>query len=289
MSKGEENEVRDLLGEAQNALEGTSHGEKNDGDQKVEEPRVGHNGTQEPGGGSVRMPEVDVSVFEPEPDTDPDSASEKGAQSKDDLDKLLDREADEYLERIMDEIRQEKTTQSDEGDELPPGHHEARSNTPSSSPPPPPPPPCPLNILSSPSLLPSTPSKDPSPREAAAAAAATTTADGPNDLSTSFSSLNLSLPSVPTTVPTRKTKTYNHTRPPSYVTYTDAEIETWCIICDDDATVRCIGCDGDLYCRTCWIEGHRGDAATYEERRHRAMEFSKRDKKGKVETALGTV
>jgi hypothetical protein len=62
-------------------------------------------------------------------------------------------------------------------------------------------------------------------------------------------SLQSLLPSAPTFAPSSLKK---ETGLP---TYTDAEIETWCTICNDDATVRCLGCDGDLYCRGCWKEG----------------------------------
>ena len=63
---------------------------------------------------------------------------------------------------------------------------------------------------------------------------------------------DLGLPSVPTFKPTDK--------PIKGVMkkYTDEEIDGWCIICQDDATVKCLGCDGDLYCAQCWKEGHMG-------------------------------
>ena len=53
--------------------------------------------------------------------------------------------------------------------------------------------------------------------------------------------------------------------------FTDAEVDSWCIICLTDATVRCQGCAGDLYCNMCWKEGHTGPDAGYEERRHKAV------------------
>jgi hypothetical protein len=57
--------------------------------------------------------------------------------------------------------------------------------------------------------------------------------------------------------------------------------ETWCIICCDDATMKCLGCDGDLYCGNCWKEGHRGEDAGMEERRHKAVLYQKPRKKKK--------
>ena len=75
---------------------------------------------------------------------------------------------------------------------------------------------------------------------------------------------DLLLPSAPTTTPTA----------PSFNKigkHTDSEIDTWCIICLADATLRCQGCTGDLYCSLCWKEGHTGPDAGYEERRHKAV------------------
>lgn len=53
----------------------------------------------------------------------------------------------------------------------------------------------------------------------------------------------LSLPSAPKAAPRAQTKKKSK--------FTDAEIESWCIICLADATVRCLGCAGDLYCNVC--------------------------------------
>ncbi|KAF2013294.1 hypothetical protein BU24DRAFT_234405 [Aaosphaeria arxii CBS 175.79] len=87
-------------------------------------------------------------------------------------------------------------------------------------------------------------------------------------LSPSPHSNDLTLPSAPSFSPAKK--------PPKVTAkFTDEEIESWCVICNDDATLKCLGCDGDLYCRNCWMEGHRSEGAGYEERRHRAVVYSK--------------
>ncbi len=57
--------------------------------------------------------------------------------------------------------------------------------------------------------------------------------------------------------------------------FTNEEIDSWCIICSDDATVQCLGCDGDLYCANCWKEGHMGPDVGREERGHRWKKFMK--------------
>ncbi|KAJ4345779.1 uncharacterized protein N0V89_011914 [Didymosphaeria variabile] len=88
---------------------------------------------------------------------------------------------------------------------------------------------------------------------------------------------SLGLPSAPSFAPTKKAPTVQS----SFAKNLDDEVETWCVICSDDATLRCLGCDGDLYCRNCWMEGHRGESAGFEERRHRAVEFVKGGKRRK--------
>ncbi|KAF2234972.1 hypothetical protein EV356DRAFT_514613 [Viridothelium virens] len=84
------------------------------------------------------------------------------------------------------------------------------------------------------------------------------------------------LPSVPSFSPTqnsiRVTKSRLRTGPKQY---SEAEIDSWCIICCDDAAVKCLGCDGDLYCTKCWKEGHKGESAGFEERMHKAVEINR--------------
>jgi hypothetical protein len=81
---------------------------------------------------------------------------------------------------------------------------------------------------------------------------------------------SLGLPSAPSFSPAKKIIKTNLPK------YTDEEIDSWCIICNDDATLKCTGCEGDLYCQNCWMEGHRGESAGYEERRHKAVLYNKR-------------
>lgn len=93
---------------------------------------------------------------------------------------------------------------------------------------------------------------------------------------------SLGLPSAPSFAPSAKPPKIQS----SLQQKLDEEIDTWCIICQDDATLKCLGCDGDLYCRNCWMEGHKGESAGLEERRHRAVEFVKGgDKKKKLAAA----
>jgi hypothetical protein len=97
--------------------------------------------------------------------------------------------------------------------------------------------------------------------------------DFDSDIATRMAALRatdeLGLPSAPTFKPT------NLDPEGVMKKYTDEEIETWCVICQDDATIRCLGCDGDLYCAKCWREGHVGPDVGWEERRHKWLNFRK--------------
>ncbi|KAF2662935.1 hypothetical protein K491DRAFT_584037 [Lophiostoma macrostomum CBS 122681] len=94
----------------------------------------------------------------------------------------------------------------------------------------------------------------------------------------------LGLPSAPSFAPSNKPPKVTSSNFPKYA---DEEIDTWCIICTDDATLKCLGCDNDLYCQKCWMEGHRGESAGFEERRHRAVMFSRKKGERKVAAAAG--
>ncbi|APA09452.1 hypothetical protein sscle_05g042220 [Sclerotinia sclerotiorum 1980 UF-70] len=90
-------------------------------------------------------------------------------------------------------------------------------------------------------------------------------------LSSSTTSDPLNLPSAPTTKPVEKLAKSSKGASESkgnLKEYTDEEMDTWCIICQDDATVQCGGCEGDLYCARCWKEGHMGVDAGWEFKRH---------------------
>ncbi|OCF59262.1 hypothetical protein L486_03765 [Kwoniella mangroviensis CBS 10435] len=51
----------------------------------------------------------------------------------------------------------------------------------------------------------------------------------------------------------------------------DDDTDSWCCICNKDATLICLGCDDDLYCEECWKDGHgMGEG---QERGHKAKKF----------------
>lgn len=89
----------------------------------------------------------------------------------------------------------------------------------------------------------------------------------------------LQLPSAPTSDPVAK-KTFTFKPEEPKLEDLEDEISDWCCICSDDAAWKCLGCDGDPYCDSCWREAHLGRDADEEERRHRCVSFVKgRDKK----------
>lgn len=106
-----------------------------------------------------------------------------------------------------------------------------------------------------------------------------------------------SLPSAPSFAPSSKPPV-TASKKSALHKYTDEEINSWCCICLDDATVECLGCaqegtdDGDnLYCESCWREGHRGEGAGFEERTHRAVRLERGSggvkRRGKKKVAVG--
>jgi hypothetical protein len=98
-----------------------------------------------------------------------------------------------------------------------------------------------------------------------------------DDLAARLSALTLPAApkSAPGSQPPSQPKSKTPTAPP------DDDVENWCVICNEDATVRCLGCDGDLYCAECWKEGHQSKDAGPEERRHKALRFEKPGKKNR--------
>ncbi|KAF2707567.1 hypothetical protein K504DRAFT_458058 [Pleomassaria siparia CBS 279.74] len=140
--------------------------------------------------------------------------------------------------------------------------------------------------ISLPSAPTSLPSPSPSPSQPTAPRTETRSVD--DTLASRFASLSspspspaprtdsLGLPSAPSFHPSAKPPKIS-----SSVKHTDEEIDTWCVICNDDARLKCLGCEGDLYCQNCWMEGHRGEDAGFEERTHKAVLYSKKKKKKK--------
>lgn len=78
---------------------------------------------------------------------------------------------------------------------------------------------------------------------------------------------NLPLPSL--ALPSTPTGALSTRKPMSETPgFSDQDIDSWCVICCANATVRCFGCDGDLYCWGCWREGHIGEDVGLEEKSH---------------------
>ncbi|KAH0492402.1 hypothetical protein TgHK011_007360 [Trichoderma gracile] len=97
---------------------------------------------------------------------------------------------------------------------------------------------------------------------------------------------SFSLPSVPSSRPSAGDKPVR--RLTSNTDYTDDDIDGWCTVCLDDATLQCLGCDDDPYCTRCWREMHVGPAAAFDDRSHKAVQFTRARKKDKQQkVALG--
>ncbi|KIY03369.1 uncharacterized protein Z520_00060 [Fonsecaea multimorphosa CBS 102226] len=246
VTQSEEQQVADLLRTANSALADASHTES----ERSREDQAQDTGEDHT---SAKLPPIDVSVFQPGPETEESPVTAVGNKSK----YTLDQEADELLARFLDEAKLETAETEEESESLPKdedGIAPSKSGqaSPSSG--------RDVSTLD----LPTTPSKLPDPE------ISTGQSNEDDDLASRFA--GLSLPSVPTGM--KSTKSSSAASKPK-IGFTDEEIDTWCIICSDDATLQCIGCDGDLYCTNCWIEGHRGEDAGLEERSHKAVQYVK--------------
>ena len=165
-----------------------------------------------------------------------------------------DKEAEVYLQQMIDELSLEKdegeasvdpaTTRMASTDQISASHQGAQDSLHTNAPF--------LGLPSIPSSLPLVPSSPPE-------------ADSSGDTD------SFQLPSAPTAAPNLKGKKTKS----SLLTYTDAEIDSWCIICYNDATIRCNGCENDLYCAKCWREGHTGPDAAFDFKTHRWAKYSK--------------
>ena len=89
---------------------------------------------------------------------------------------------------------------------------------------------------------------------------------------------DFSLPSVPSSKPSGKPIK----RLTTTTGYTDDDMDGWCTVCLEDATLRCLGCDDDVYCTRCWKEMHLGPAAAFDDRDHKAVHFTRNKKEKKV-------
>jgi hypothetical protein len=271
VDKTEQDEVDDLLRSAQAALNSRPELEQSPSDKETE---VG----DRPSTDRQLMSAPGMAAIEPSESLSEDEAGEVVPQvSRAELDREMNQEAEDVLQRLLDEVEYEKkhNLTKDEGDTPASPTHMSSAQTLVTKGPT-----KPLGVSESLSL-PSAPSSLPlqSP---------TMGDDVDGALAARFASLGL--PSVPSGL-----SSGSSLAPTSGTTLSraqlDEEIDSWCIICNDDATLSCLGCDGDLYCTNCWLEGHRGEDAGSDERRHKAVQYSKRakkDREAKRRVALGS-
>ncbi|CAD0106892.1 unnamed protein product [Aureobasidium uvarum] len=184
--------------------------------------------------------DIEVGVIEPDHDDEEDDADKERNEDKRD-----DEEADDYVQRVLAELALEKKYGGSEDEEnADDGQKEDDDNG--------------LSLPSAPTELPSSPAPD---------------QDASIDDALSARFASLSLPGVPSFNPAKKPVNIQKSVKSNLPKYTDEDMESWCCICNEDATVKCMGCDGDLYCQECWRDGHGNGPG--QERGHRALAYAK--------------
>ncbi|KAF2154624.1 hypothetical protein K461DRAFT_202993, partial [Myriangium duriaei CBS 260.36] len=172
---------------------------------------------------------------------DEDKAEDDGTQ-----DALDEKDAEEYIAAVLAGLETEDAT-GEEKDDVVSTEEDGEETA--------------LKLPSAPTVLPPS-----TPKTQAAQ-------DLDDALSARFASLGLGLPAAPSFSPGKKPITVVGKVKGGLEKFTDADIESWCFICNEDATVRCLGCEGDLYCAGCWKEGHGNGPG--QERGHRALEYKR--------------
>lgn len=194
----------------------------------------------------------------------PKDTDQRNAREKDDSDdsdgEKMGREVDDVISRFKDEIELDARNPPEEEDEEPPEAEEGTNDN------------ADLALPSVPANLDI--SEDTSQRP-----------KGIDDITARMAALRApstsdDLPSVPTSKPTKRVN-----RLTSKTNYTDDDVDSWCTVCLEDATLRCLGCDDDVYCTRCWREMHIGPSAAWDDRSHKAVQFTRNKKEKKV--ALG--
>ncbi|KAH6991206.1 heterokaryon incompatibility protein-domain-containing protein [Ilyonectria sp. MPI-CAGE-AT-0026] len=203
-----------------------------------------------------------------------DGKNERDLDSDDSDNEDMKRDVDDVLARFRDELELENALAKDD----PPDEDRSQDGHESST------------------VLPSTesgfslPDLPPTLEDLPAARTARAASTDLDDLTARMAALRapnasddmLNLPDVPTDAPSKPFK-----RLVTRTNYTDDDMDSWCTVCLEDATLRCLGCDDDVYCARCWREMHVGPQAGFDERSHRAVQFTRDKKTEKRKIALG--
>ena len=235
-------DIQKLLDEAKTALprNDETHASRA-ADTKAASPGEGSKGDK-----NILTRDLDMSSFALEEEDKGQSRNEKLEDES--------REVQDIVAKLMDEAELERNNEPEKSDEEPEVPAKETNDERELSE---------LSLPSPPAKLPD-PGAEPDDKD---------TLDFASDIANRMAALrasdDLGLPSAPTFKPMSLDPDERVKK------YADEEIETWCVICQDNATVRCLGCDGDLYCAKCWKEGHVGPDAGWEEKRHKWLKYKK--------------